>query len=44
MLDSPPTNDRLHVEVVSTSSRSLRHTKVHVIYDTIYNIHIDNVK
>ncbi|KAM7521233.1 hypothetical protein LguiB_020195 [Lonicera macranthoides] len=27
MLDSPPTNDRLHVEVVSTSSRSLRHTK-----------------
>ena len=30
MLEEPPTNDRLHVEVVSTSSRmGLLHPKVH---------------
>ena len=29
MVDEPPTNDRLHVEVVSTSSRNLLHQKVH---------------
>jgi hypothetical protein len=30
MLDEPPTNDKLHVEVVSTSSRmGLLHPKVH---------------
>ena len=28
MVDEPPTNDRLHVEVVSTSSRNLLHQKV----------------
>ncbi|RZB79336.1 Synaptotagmin-1 isoform B [Glycine soja] len=29
MVEEPPTNDRLHVEVVSTSSRNLLHQKVH---------------
>ena len=29
MVDEPPTNDKMHVEVVSTSSRNLLHSKVH---------------
>lgn len=28
-VEEPPTNDKLHVEVVSTSSRNLLHQKVH---------------
>lgn len=37
MLDEPPTNDRLHVEVVSTSSRmGLLHPKVQNI---LFNYH-----
>lgn len=28
MVEEPPTNDRLHVEVVSTSARSILHSKV----------------
>jgi len=29
LVEEPPTNDKLHVEVVSTSSRSLLRQKVH---------------
>ncbi|KAL0360527.1 UNVERIFIED_CONTAM: Synaptotagmin-2 [Sesamum radiatum] len=36
MLDEPPTNDRVHVEVLSTSKRSLLHAKETLGYVDIY--------
>lgn len=33
MVEEPPTNDKLHVEVVSTSSRNLLRPKVHDLYN-----------
>ncbi|KAK4390811.1 Synaptotagmin-2 [Sesamum angolense] len=36
MLDEPPTNDRVHVEVISTSKRSLLHAKETLGYVDIY--------
>lgn len=39
VLEEPPVNDRIHVEVVSTSKRmGLRHPKVHITI-TIYTIY-----
>ena len=39
MVDEPPTNDKIHVEVFSTSSRiGLLHPKVHIAFIAFISI------
>jgi hypothetical protein len=35
MVEEPPTNQKLHVEVFSTSSRNLLRQKVHNLYENV---------
>ncbi|XP_051139426.1 synaptotagmin-2 [Andrographis paniculata] len=44
MLDEPPTNDRIHVEVISISKRSLLHPKESLGYVDIYLSDVVNNK
>lgn len=40
MLEEPPINDKLHVEVISTSKRiGLLHPKVHLAYFSLHIVH-----
>lgn len=42
-LDEPPTNDKIHVEVVSSSSRTLLHGKVETTFSASQGTKAENI-